>query len=271
MLAFFTKLTRKREKVFDYKDWLEVLGPALFSQCLQHLDIISLTKCERVCKAWKNVARGDEVWAPLLKRDFPLSSSQVKSAASTKGQYAWAVMQKKRREEEQRIEEERRKRMKSINAERMVCRMFHPTNGRYNFLPIAPPVPFEEMPDRETLVKILQKDNELRLSKDVQEEYWISDYPTGITLAVQTQAVSEYGYSNPWIIPSALSYYASDKEIMSIPHYVKYNRSRQGKLACGDLIPDLPLTTTQGCATSMRALMEPHASAPVVLVAGSYT
>jgi len=149
--------------------------------------------------------------------------------------------------------------------------MFHPSNGRDNFLPFAPSVPFEEMPDRETLVKILMRDNELRLSKEVQEEYWISDYPSGVTLAVQTQAVSEYGYSNPWIIPSAISYFKDDVEIMGIPHYTKYNRSRQGKLNCGDTIPDIPLSTMQGCATSLRTLMEPHASAPVVLVAGSYT
>lgn len=267
MLAFFAGLTRKRQKVYDYKDWLEVLGPALFIQCLEKLDVISVYACLRVSKAWSNVAKDNVLWTTLLKRDFP--KAQVSGTGNDKVQYRFAKMQKKREEEARKRQEELRKR--SSQMDRMVCRMFHPSNGRYNFLPCTPAVPFEEMPDRETLVQILKRDNELRLSQKVQEEYWITDYPSGVTLAVQTRAVEEHGYSDPWIIPSALSYYKDDAEIMSIPHYVKYNRSRQGKLSCGDVIPDLPLTTTQGCTTSLRALMEPHASLPVVLVAGSYT
>jgi len=153
----------------------------------------------------------------------------------------------------------------------MACRMFHPSNGRSNFLPFTPTIPFEEMPNRETLLKILMRDNELRLTKNIQDEYWKSDYPTGITLKVQTQAVSEYGYSDPWIIPSALGYYKDDVEMMGIPHYVKYNRSRQGQMTCGNTVPDLPLSTLHGCATSMHKLLAPHAGAPVVIAAGSYT
>ncbi len=50
--------------------------------------------------------------------------------------------------------------------------MFHCTNGRSNFDPFNPVIPFSEMPDRETLIKILKRENELRLSKEVQEEFW---------------------------------------------------------------------------------------------------
>jgi hypothetical protein len=149
--------------------------------------------------------------------------------------------------------------------------MFHHTNGRSNFLPFTPTVPIENMPDREILLKILAYENELRLTTEVQDEYWVSDYPTGVTLKVQSQAVGMYGYSDPWIIPSAMYYYKDDKEMMNIPHYVKYNRSRQGRLVCGDTVPEIPLSSMNGCATSLRKLMEPHATSPVVLVAGSYT
>ena len=50
--------------------------------------------------------------------------------------------------------------------------MFHPSNGRDNFLPFSPTVPYKDMPDKETLVKILKRENELRLSMEVQDEYW---------------------------------------------------------------------------------------------------
>jgi len=81
----------------------------------------------------------------------------------------------------------------------------------------------------------------------------------------------EYGYENPWIIPSALSYYKDDQEIMNIPHYVKYNRSQPGKIRVGDRVPDLPLTTMTGCGTSLFKEFSPHSSLPIVVVAGSYT
>jgi hypothetical protein len=128
--------------------------------------------------------------------------------------------------------------------------MFHPSNGRDNFQPFSPTVSFEDMPDKETLIKILRRENELRLSKEVQDQYWYasSSFPsfprfpaspprlphftmhrlTGnffdITVSLQTEAVSEYGYTNPWIIPSALTYYRDDIDITNIPHYVRFNR-----------------------------------------------
>jgi hypothetical protein len=51
-----------------------------------------------------------------------------------------------------------------------------------------------------------------------------SEYPSLVTLKVQTQAVKENGYEDPWIISSAIAYYNNNPQIMSIPHYVKYNR-----------------------------------------------
>jgi len=258
------KRTFLREKVNDNKDWLKVLGEALFKECLQWLDVTSLIECCRVNKAWSAVASSNSVWIPRFRRDFP---KQPPKNDSVKARYGNA--EQERRANELRMEWEAR--LQALHTERRVCRMFHPTNGRFNFEPCTPSVPFNEMPDRETLVNILIRDNELRLSKDVQEQYWISDYPSGVTLAVQTKAVSEYGFSDPWIIPSAISYFKDDAEIMNIPHYVKFNRSRQGNLNCGDSIPDIPLTNTHGCATSLRQQLEPFGASPVVLVAGSYT
>jgi len=268
------KLTKKRVveeekkyKEYPFNDWLEVLNEDQFLTCIAWLDVRSVYVCLQVCKKWNNVSLKNGLWADIYKRDFPRKG--LRDPLKAKLWYQDAVAERKR-EREWQAESQRRARLIQ-ESNRMVCRMFHPSNGRDNFLPFSPTVPMEEMPSRETLMKILAMDNELRLSKEVQHEYWISDYPSGVTLEVQTLAVKKYGYDNPWIIPSALSYYKDDPEIMSIPHYAKYNRSQQGKIECGDAVPDIPLTTMQGCATSMRTLLEPHASAPVVLVAGSYT
>jgi hypothetical protein len=198
----------------------------------------------------------------FLARDFPKNTSLSENHDP---QSKYQIY--KRQEIEARILE----RLRRQEREFMVCRMFHPTNGRVNFLPFTPTVPFEKMPDRETLLKILALENELRLTQETQEEYCASNYTTAVTLNVQTKAVRQYGYSDAWIIPSAMYYYKDDKELMSIPHYVKYNRSRQGRLVCGDTVPEIPLSTINGCATSLRELMKLHAAAPVVLVAGSYT
>jgi len=201
---------------------------------------------------------------------FKKHSYAVKVTSTGSGIHKYKEAYLKEKEAERlRLELMLRQRYKS--SDRMMCRMFHPSNGRNNFDTVYPTVPLELMPPRETLIKILSRDNELRLSSDIQEEYWVSDFPSKITLKVQTQAVNEYKYEDPWIIPSALAYYKDDPEIMGIPHYVKYNRSQPGKIKVGDQVPDLPLTHLKGCGTSMHQELAPHSSLPVVLVAGSYT
>eukprot|EP00026_Physarum_polycephalum_P007926 Phypoly_transcript_07998.p1 GENE.Phypoly_transcript_07998~~Phypoly_transcript_07998.p1 ORF type:complete len:276 (+),score=32.47 Phypoly_transcript_07998:212-1039(+) len=255
----------------NLKDWHDLLGKDLFLLCLEYLDDSSLARCMRVCKQWKITARTDSLWYQKCMRRFPAQKPR-------KDTTYYEIYKKEadlgaQLEDMMKMMEDIKILTDKIHADTMVCRMFHESNGRNNFLPYTPSVPFEEMPTRETLIKILARDNEIRLSKEIQDEYWATEYPSKVTLKVQTQAVKEFGYENPWIVPSAISYYKDDPELMNIPHYVKFNRSRQGKLNCGDPIPDIMLTTTRGCATTLlrEIAAQSCAGGPLVLVAGSYT
>jgi hypothetical protein len=274
----FVEKALSRLRYYKYDDWLEVLGRDLFVLCVAKLDYITILSCARVCKAWNEVVTDNVIWTPMLSLEFKADAFGI--TITTSGQalkeYKRCHINRLQQEREwakerERMEKEAREMEMRSRMDRMVCRMFHPSNGRDNFVPFSPTVPFAQMPDRDTLIKILARDNELRLSKDIQTEYWAADFPSAVTLKVQTQAVKEYGYEDPWIIPSAISYYKDDPELMSIPHYVKYNRSQPGKVQVGDSVPDLPLTNMQGCATSLMKELSPHSSLPIVLVAGSYT
>jgi hypothetical protein len=222
-----------------------------------------------VCKQWKQIVIRDFLWERLLLQDFPYAFFE-NPKFTAKQKYALAhqkyVYVPPKRSLKQSI-------MGAFAVTRAFqeLRMFHPSNGRNNFLPFTPSVPFEEMPDKETLMKMMRREDELRLSKEIQDEYWAKGDFFGTTLRVQLQAVEEYGFSNPWIIPSALTYYSEDPDITSIPHYVRFNRSKQGKLECGDSIPDIPLSTTKGCGTSLHTLLAPYQGIPIVVAAGSYT
>lgn len=263
---FTTSLVRIRKHL--YNDWLEVLGKDYFVLVIDKLDNQSIIACARVCKKWSALAVDDLIWGPRLRLHPYGTNWKVPANGSALVKYRAAHEAEQDRKRE--IEQEKKRRKMASQMDRMVCRMFHPSNGRHNFEPFTPTVPFDKMPDRETVIKILLRDNELRLSRDIQDAYWVSEYPSLVTLKVQSQAVKENGYEDPWIVPSAISYYKDDAEVMNIPHYVKYNRSKPGRIQVGDFVPDLPLTTMDGCKTSLLQEFAPS-PLPMVLVAGSYT
>lgn len=274
----FVQQQLSRLRRHTYNDWLQVLGKDSFIVCITKLDDVSLVSCILVCKAWREAASDNVLWVSKIVMRFPKEDTLGTITANEQALKEYKRLYLARLEQKREMERERerqRQRLldqrKRAQMDQMVCRMFHPSNGRDNFAQFCPTIPFEQMPDRDTLIKILMRDNELRLSKDLQDEYWVAEFPSKVTLKAQLQAVEEYGYSDPWIIPSAISYYKDDLELMNIPHYVKYNRSQPGKIQMGESVPDLPLTSMQGCGTSLLGELSPHSSLPVVLVAGSYT
>jgi len=141
-------------------------------------------------------------------------------------------------------------------------------NGRCNFDYYSPPVPTQcpescEEITREVLVKILKRENEIRLSKQALEslERESCEYennkmersqlfiPWSIEQC-QIQAVKEFGYkSNDEIdyaiqmLRSARALFPKDLEIQNSTFYLKYNRARRGELQIGDTYKDVPLMT----------------------------
>eukprot|EP00808_Paulinella_micropora_P010862 g51258.t1 len=167
------------------------------------------------------------------------------------------------------------------------ARMLFESSGRQGFepLPYAPsPDMAKAMPDRERLKAMLLRERELRLSPETQALFDLTGGGScdGVYLDVQGQVAQEFGLSEEagiYAIRTVAARFPNDKELLSIPYYVRYNRSRQGKLhrrMClsrrlswvGDAAPDAaPLLRLDGrpCKLSTFGGVE----RPLVVVAGS--
>eukprot|EP00808_Paulinella_micropora_P024232 g71857.t1 len=129
------------------------------------------------------------------------------------------------------------------------------------------------MPDRERLKAMLLRERELRLSPETQALFDLTGGGScdGVYLDVQGQVAQEFGLSEEagiYAIRTVAARFPNDKELLSIPYYVRYNRSRQGKLQVGDAAPDAaPLLRLDGrpCKLSTFGGVE----RPLVVVAGS--
>jgi hypothetical protein len=155
----------------------------------------------------------------------------------------------------------------------MMCgvHMFHPVNGRYGFDSLPPPV-FPEgqsKPPLETLKAMLKRENDLRLSPEVQAKFADPSFDAiSIASEVQERVVCEYGYCGSKqqiklgldIIRSAPLLYPDEPELRTIPHYVKYNRSRRGELDAGDEIPNSYLAHLSGAPVTLFDCLDSLAS-----------
>jgi len=130
--------------------------------------------------------------------------------------------------------------------------MFHPVNGRRGFdlLP-APPGARERAPTAEVMVRMLQREEELRLSAEIQEQFANPKLDTiHVAAEVQKRVAREFGFSDieetvTWI-RSAPAIYPDCPEVKKIPHYQKFNRARDGDTKVGDTIPDATVANLNG-------------------------
>jgi len=266
------KISKKKKAPYrtlhKYEDPLRLLGVDMFRICISFFKKEDLISGATVNKRWKVICDDSMSWRPLCERRWKIIPP---GTAHCKTYYKTKVLEKRY----ERYETYQRKVQAQINSLRrieMVCRMFHPTNGRCNFEKINPVVSKDKMPPRDVVMQMLQMEDMMRLQPDVQKAYRNGDVlADDVTLSVQKQVVSHFGYDDPWIISSALSYYKGDEELMSIPHYVRFNRSQQGQVKCGDLVPDVPLCRLEGNYTNLLGLLAPYGDMPVIVVAGSYT
>jgi hypothetical protein len=162
--------------------------------------------------------------------------------------------------------------------------MLLPSSGRLGF-DLLPPPPMAECPSKEQMKWMLQRENELRLSSEIQEKLeWAvegisQESVNAILEAVQKQVVSEAGYSQSeeqhgiQLLRSAQAIFPEDKEIHDIPMYVKYNRAAQGSVCVGDEIPSTQVASISGgrCLpfTEMITHLAFPLSQPIVVFTGS--
>jgi hypothetical protein len=157
----------------------------------------------------------------------------------------------------------------------MMMRMFHPVNGRMNFeemglvisrkcsleapsescfspmdsihsncvVPVLP-TDFSKPPPR-IMSAMLALEERLRLSPETQALYADPSIDSiAVTTDIQVQVVREFGYPDSFVqlIRAAAKLYKREElPFESLPHYVRFNRSRKGSLSVGAEVPNIPL------------------------------
>jgi hypothetical protein len=98
---------------------------------------------------------------------------------------------------------------------------------------------------------------------------------TEVTNQLQLRAVREAGLPDEAveIIRSAQYLYPEDEDMKTIPHYVKYNRSKPGELAVGSPAPSCSVVELNGQKTHLGVFFErsEQHGRPLVLIGGSFT
>jgi len=158
------------------------------------------------------------------------------------------------------------------------CRMFHPTNGRNNFVAesTVSSTVMKDLPSPEAVKDLLRREKTLRLDPLTQVTYAMKGQcSTEVTNQLQLRAVREAGLPDEAveIIRSAQYLYPEDEDMKTIPHYVKYNRSKPGELAVGSPAPSCSVVELNGQKTHLGVFFErsEQHGRPLVLIGGSFT
>jgi hypothetical protein len=156
--------------------------------------------------------------------------------------------------------------------------MFAHVNGRNGFNLLEQPKTKLSL-DREIVTKMLQRDNDLRLSSEVQARFGDSRTDAiAVAIQVQEQVLSEFGFHAEDDRKDALAIMRAapaiyGKEMCRIPHYMKFNRARDGELLPGTMVPDANMITPALNRCTLLEYMKnhPHPDRPFLLCAGSYS
>ena len=92
--------------------------------------------------------------------------------------------------------------------------------------------------------------------------------------SIKERVIEEFGLPKEYvdILYSAESRFPGDADVINSAGYLKYNRSKQGTINVGDVVPmhEMPMASLDGTVATLaeRLADDPR---PVVLVAGSIT
>jgi len=130
------------------------------------------------------------------------------------------------------------------------------------------------------LHRMLTLENEMRLSQDTQELYSKAEEQNDtdwleVTDQLQRRLLQEQGGVNEEDLESALLFFRSATytypSLAAIPIYRRFQRARSGRLAPGDLVPDVTsLLTLEGSHTTLlNTLASFGQDMPVMICTGS--
>jgi len=186
---------------------------------------------------------------------------------------------------------------KRVEKLRMVAKMLAAMNGRCNFDFYLPLVARECPEDskeitRDILLKMLKRENEIRLSKDTLDSLEMEActfeenedigilcntvYMSRSIVECQEKAVKEFGYKTNeqmnyalQMLRSARALFPDDIEIKNATYYLKFNRAHRGELKVGDIYKDVSLMT---CGKEEKKLSEIiNEKKATVIIGGSVT
>jgi len=132
---------------------------------------------------------------------------------------------------------------------------------------------------RVLLIEMLQRDDALRLSVDVQSRYaqqpdnWTWKWE--VTDDVQKQVCEEFGFGSSIaegldLLRSSMSLFPDDSEVRLAAHYLRYNiHVPCPSSMISTVMPDIKLHTMQGGDTSLDAMVSVRKA--TVVIAGSHT
>lgn len=131
---------------------------------------------------------------------------------------------------------------------------------------------------RTLAIDMLRRDDELRLSNEVQQRYakYPEDcaYKTRVTENVQRQVAREFGFDKNMeegleVMRCSLAIFPGDEEIINSAHYLRNNIHAACPLKVGQKIPNIELYDLASKPVSLYDLVKP--SVPTVILAGSHT
>jgi hypothetical protein len=233
-----------------------------------------IVKTLTVSKDWNNmVNQSTTIWRNLCNREYP----QIPNSTSVED---WKT-EFRLKTFTYLLDRHSFQQMHSIRmAQRhwMMCgvHMFHPVNGRRGFDLVPPPPNSDQKPPLETMIKMLHREEELRLSDPIQKRFADPSVDTiHVAADVQLQVVREFGFNDDMVdmIRAAPALYPTCPEVRRIPHYQKFNRAREGHLISGSPVPNCPISLLNGTTTTLFDYFNHHfdTTKPILIAAGSYT
>jgi len=133
---------------------------------------------------------------------------------------------------------------------------------------------------RSLLLSMLRREDQLRLSADVQNRYQRQkdDFPWKIRVTedVQKQVCREFGFRADIkegldLLRSAEALFPGDAEVKDSCHWLRHNICKPCPISVGDVVPNVTVyTSPAGMATQLHEIVGSCAQ-PTVIFAGSYT
>jgi len=133
--------------------------------------------------------------------------------------------------------------------------------------------------DRVTLIKILKREDILRFSDEVQQQYTMAGENLkqieSVTADLQKKALAEFGFTDPEALIALHNvrfYYQNDPEINQLTVYMRKDRCIAGKLYNGCNAPNTTLFSLNGEKTTLfdyKNSIDPLSERSLVICAGS--